>query len=85
MNITVINKLGNREDYVSGQDAASKHEIFDSISQVYTNDDIDSIVVKYDDIEASTVDGGHITEPGDTVTLSTLEELRIELHGRYTG
>lgn len=85
MNITVITKLGKQEEYVSGQDAASKSEILDSIGQVYTNDDIGRIVVKYDDIEADTVDGGRITEPGNTVTFGTLEELSAELRGRYTG
>lgn len=84
MNITVIAKLGNQEEYASGQNAESKSEIFESISQTYTNDDIDRIEIKYDDIEAVTLGGGRTTEPGVTATATSLEELRAEL-GKFTG
>ena len=84
MNITVITNLGNQEEYVSGQDAASKNEILDSISQEYTNDDIERIEIKYDDIDTVTVDGGQTTEPGAVVNVNTLEELSIEL-GKFSG
>lgn len=84
MNITVITKLGNQEQYVSGQDAASKQDILDSISQTYTNDDIDRIEVQYDDIDTTTIDGGQSTEPGTAVSVSTLEELQSEF-GKLIG
>ena len=84
MNITVITKSGSREEYVSGQDAASKQGILDSISQTFTNDDIDKIEVQYDDIDTATLDGKRTTEPGAFVSIGSLEELKAEL-GKYTG
>jgi hypothetical protein len=84
MNITVFTKDNTQDGYLSSQDAISKDEAYSAISSKYTNDTIEKITVKYDDIDESTVDGKRATEPGDFVTVSTLEELKAEL-GKYTG
>jgi hypothetical protein len=84
MDITVITKHGDQDEYVSGQDAISKNETLDAISRKYTNDNIDRIEVKYDNIDVATLGGGRATASGAMVSVNTIEELKAELGG-YTG
>lgn len=83
MNTTVFTKDGEQDNYPSLSNTESKIEIYDSIAKAYANEDIDHIQVQYDDVEVDALDGRTV-EPGVTVTVHTLEELRAEL-GKYGG
>lgn len=84
MDITVLTKDGVQDEYSSLSDAYSKSEIYDSISEKYTDEDISEIRVKYDDKDIETVDGRRTIEPGAVKIVHTLAELRAEI-GKFGG
>jgi hypothetical protein len=58
--------------------------VYDAIASKYTNDRLEKIEVKYDDIEKPTLGGKNIMESGSFMTVHTFEELKAEL-GKYAG
>ena len=84
MQITIFTNDGNHDDHSLAQDAVSKSDALESITERYTDDTLERIEVRYDAIETATVDGKRSTEPGGLVIVHTLDALKTEL-GKFTG
>lgn len=86
--IIIYDKAGGEgKEYFSPTDAISKMEVYDSISQEYSNDKIEKICIKFDPIETDTLDRGKVVEPIDSVVIDDsdkLSKLKEEL-GKYYG
>lgn len=90
--IIIYDKAGGEgKKYFSPTDAISKMEVYDSISQEYSNDKIEKICIKFDPIKIDTLDRGKVVKPIDSVVIDDsdddsdkLSKLKEEL-GKYYG
>ncbi len=86
--IIIYDKAGGEgKKYFSPTDAISKMEVYDSISQEYSDDKIKRICIQYPPIKVSTLDKGKIIKPIDPVIIDAsdkLSKLKEEL-GKYYG
>ena len=90
--IIIYDKTGGEgKEYFSPTDTISKMEVYDSISQEYSDNKIKRICIQCPPKEVSTLDKGKIIEPIDPVIIDDsdddsdkLSKLKEEL-GKYDG
>lgn len=80
----MFTKKGNQDNYSLPEDARSKVDVFEDIKTKYTDDVIEGIDVKYDNIDSTTINGKRVIEPGSIVSVNTLTALKAEL-GKLSG
>lgn len=89
--IIIYDKAGGEgKDYFSRTDTISKMEVYDRISQEYSDDRIKRIRIQYPPIKVSTLDKGEIIESIDPVIIGDsdddsdkLSKLKEELGKHY--